>query len=405
VIDVAIIGAGPSGTIAAMLLAKAGWTVEIVDRETFPRFSIGESLLPQAMTWLEEAGVLQDVVEAGFQYKNGAAFRWGEAEEVFDFRDKSSEGWGTTYQVRRDRFDLLLAEAAQRKGISVRFGESVVGMCPSAERPTLKVRDASGVEREIQARFVLDASGFGRVLARTLSLDKPAASPRRTAIFTHVRDQHPFGVYDRNKILISINEVDPAIWYWMIPLAEGLVSVGVVGEPHRLKPYGATREERFDALVRASGRMGELMGDAPRVRDISEIQGYACNVSSLTGPGYALLGNAGEFLDPVFSSGLTIALKSASLAAGVLNRQLQDETVDWESEFSEPLMQGVNAFRSYVNAWYDGSLPRILFASSGGSDKIRKMITSILAGYAWDDSNPFVRRSEEYLKLVDDLRQ
>lgn len=401
--DVVIIGAGPAGAVAGAMLARAGWSVEMLERVHFPRFSIGESLLPQAMEWLEEAGLLRDVVEGGFQHKNGAAFRWGEREEAFDFRHKTAPGWGTTYQVRRDLFDTILAKGAARQGVKISFGQSVVAMRPDPLAPSLDVVDEAGVRREVRARFILDASGFGRTLARLLDLETPVDVPTRMALFTHVVDGIAPEAFDRNKILISINPQDPQIWYWLIPLADGLSSIGVVGEPHRLAAFGATREEQFNRLLVASGRMGELVGAAPRIRDLGELNGYACKVSSLVGPGYALLGNAGEFLDPVFSSGITIALKSASLAAKTLDRQLRGEETDWEASFCQPLYKGIETFRSYVNGWYEGMLQRIIFGQPVEANKIKAMITSILAGYAWDDKNPFASKPGEYLRKVEAL--
>jgi len=401
--DVVIIGAGPAGSVAAALLADAGFSVEVLERAHFPRFSIGESLLPQAMEWLAEAGLLRDVVEAGFQHKNGATFRCGEREESFDFRTKSANGWGTTYQVRRDRFDELLAKGAMRKGAKVLFGQTVTAMRPDPECPSLTVRDEEGNEREVKARFVLDASGFGRVLARLLDLETPTSFPDRMSVFTHVEDNIPAHVYDRNKILITVNPNDNQIWYWLIPLAEGLCSIGVVGTPDRIKAYGATREEQLFALVAESGLMAELLVNAKRVRDVGEIAGYAARVSSLTGPGYALLGNAGEFLDPVFSSGVTIALKSASLASHALVRHLNGQSVDWQTDFSEPLSRGVETFRAYVSGWYDGSLQKIIFSKPADARQVKAMITSVLAGYAWDEENPFVRDPHKYLKMVEEL--
>lgn len=401
--DVVIIGAGPAGSVSAAMLADAGLSVEVLERTHFPRFSIGESLLPQAMEWLEEADLLRDVVEAGFQHKNGAVFRWGEREESFDFRVKSSGGWGTTYQVQREKFDQILARGAERKGARVQFGQTVVAMRPDPVRPSLTVRDEAGAERDIEARFILDASGFGRVLARLLDLEVPTMVPPRMSIFTHVIDNIPHGAHDRNKIIITINEANPEIWYWFIPLADGLTSIGVVGQPAHLAVYGKTREEQLDALIAQSGLMGRLLVNAKRVRDVGEISGYACKVSQLSGDGYALLGNAGEFLDPVFSSGVTIALKSASLASKLVVRQLDGETPDWQREFAEPLGRGVETFRAYVNGWYDGALQRVIFGSPTDPNKVKAMITSVLAGYAWDDENPFVKQPERYLNMLADL--
>ncbi len=402
-IDVVIIGAGPAGSVAAAMLAKAGLSVEVLERTHFPRFSIGESLLPQAMEWLEEAGLLRDVIEAGFQHKNGATFRWGEREESYDFREKSSTGWATTYQVQREKFDLILARGAERMGARIQFGQTVVAMRPDPVRPSLTVRDEAGKEREIEARFVLDASGFGRVLARLLDLESPVSVPQRMSVFTHMKDNIPQGVHDRNKIIVTINEKNPEIWYWFIPLADGLTSVGVVGRPEHLAPYGTTREDQLKNLIAESGLMARLLVNAERVRDVGEISGYACKVSHLSGDGYALLGNAGEFLDPVFSSGVTIALKSASLASKLVVRQLDGETPDWQREFAEPLGRGVETFRAYVNGWYDGSLQRVIFGSPVDPGKVKAMITSVLAGYAWDDENPFVKQPVRYLNMLAEL--
>ena len=161
-VDVAVIGAGPAGAVAAALLRKAGRSVLVLERQHFPRFSIGESLLPQSMAYLEEAGMLQAVVEAGFQYKNGAHFVYRDQSSSFDFRDKHSPGWGTTYQVERAVFDDILIRCASEQGADVRFGHSVraVHVGPTVQMPLVDVVDEADRAYQIEARFVLDASGF-----------------------------------------------------------------------------------------------------------------------------------------------------------------------------------------------------------------------------------------------------
>ena len=190
--DILIIGAGPAGSVAAGLLRQQGREVLILEREQFPRFSIGESLLPQSMQFIEAAGMLQDVVEAGFQYKNGAAFSRAGQRTHFDFRDKFSEGWGTTYQVQRADFDKVLADAAARAGATVRYRHEVTAIDLNDGAPIVTVRDASesgaGEVYQVQAAFLLDASGFGRILPRLLQLETPSRFPSRGAIFTHVAD-------------------------------------------------------------------------------------------------------------------------------------------------------------------------------------------------------------------------
>lgn len=401
-VDVLIIGAGPAGSVAAALLRKQGIGVLVIEKEVFPRFSIGESLLPQSMEYIEQAGMLRAVVEAGFQYKNGAAFVRGDRYTDFDFRDKFSEGWGVTYQVQRADFDHVLIREAERQGAEVRFAHQVVDVDVEADQPSVTVAGADGERYRVQARFLLDASGFGRVLPRLLQLESPSNFPVRAAIFTHVEDRIPPGGFDRNKIRISIHPEHVDVWYWTIPFSNGRCSQGVVAEKSFLDRYSGTETERLKALVDEEPALARLLADARWDTPARQIVGYSANVRSLWGKNYALLGNAGEFLDPVFSSGVTIAFKSASLAADCIRRQFAGETVDWANDYGKTLKDGVDCFRSYVEAWYEGSFQKLIFHPNA-TPEIRRMISSILAGYAWDRNNPFVRESKRRLAVLEAL--
>lgn len=397
-VDVAIIGAGPSGAVAAALLRKAGRSVLVLERQHFPRFSIGESLLPQSMAYLEEAGMLQAVVEAGFQYKNGAHFVWRDQVSSYDFRDKHSTGWGTTYQVERAKFDDLLIGCAAQQGAEVRFGHTVRAV-HTGSAPVLEVVDEDENSYEVHARFVLDASGFGRVLPRLLNLEAPTGLETRAAIFSHVRDGLPLDTTDRNKICIATHPVRRDVWFWMIPLAGGRSSVGCVAETAFLDVPEAEREARLRTLIREEPTLNRLIGDAPFLMPVNRISGYSANVERLHGPGYALLGNAGEFLDPVFSSGVTIALRSAHLAVRTLERQLGGEAVDWQADYDVPLRKGIDTFRAFVERWYSGVLQDIIYYPRQ-TPAIRRMISAVLAGYAWDESNPYVADAERRLDVL-----
>ena len=387
-VDVAIIGAGPSGAVAAALLRKAGRSVLVLERQHFPRFSIGESLLPQSMAYLEEAGMLQAVVEAGFQYKNGAHFVYRDQSSAYDFRDKHSAGWGTTYQVERATFDDLLIRCAAEQGADVRFGHTVLAM-QTGDAPVLDVANEAGNAYQVHARFVLDASGFGRVLPRLLNLEAPTRMPTRAAIFTHVRDGIPVEAHDRSKITVAVHPDHRDVWYWMIPLANGRSSVGCVAEAAFLDVPEDEREAKLRALIQSEPTLNRLIGNAPFLMPVRHIGGYSANVERLHGAGFALLGNAGEFLDPVFSSGVTIALRSAHLAVATLERQLRGECVDWQSAYDVPLRKGIDTFRAFVERWYTGELQDIIFYPHQ-TPLIRRMISAVLAGYAWDETNPYV---------------
>ncbi|WP_109478017.1 NAD(P)/FAD-dependent oxidoreductase [Paraburkholderia sp. C35] len=400
-VDVAIIGAGPSGAVAAALLRKAGRSVLVLERQHFPRFSIGESLLPQSMAYLEEAGMLQAVVEAGFQYKNGAHFVYRDKASAYDFRDKHSAGWGTTYQVERAVFDDLLIRCAAEQGADVRFGHTVNAM-KTGDAPVLDVTDEAGNAYQAHARFVLDASGFGRVLPRLLNLEAPTRMPTRAAIFTHVRDGIPVEAHDRNKITVAVQPEHRDVWYWMIPLANGRSSVGCVAEAAFLDVPEVEREAKLRVLIQSEPTLNRLIGQAPFLMPVRHIGGYSANVERLHGPGFALLGNAGEVLDPVFSSGVTIALRSAHLAVGTLLRVLNGEDVDWQSAYDMPLRKGIDTFRAFVERWYSGELQDIIFYPQQTA-MIRRMISAVLAGYAWDESNPYVAEPGRRLNALHEV--
>ncbi|GAB2502204.1 NAD(P)/FAD-dependent oxidoreductase [Arenimonas alkanexedens] len=402
--DILIIGAGPAGSVAAAMLRQQGREVLMLEKEQFPRFSIGESLLPQSMEYIEAAGMLKAVVEAGFQYKNGAAFACGERRTQFDFRDKFSKGWGTTYQVQRADFDKVLADEAARMGASVRFRHEVLAVDVDGEQPCVTVRSPEGETYQVRARFLLDASGFARILPRLLKLERPSNFPARGAIFTHVADRIAPGsaAFDRNKILITVHPKHQDVWYWTIPFSNGRCSLGVVAETGFLSRYEGTEIERLKAIVAEDPGLSELLSGAEWDTPARQIVGYSANVSALWGRNYALLGNAGEFLDPVFSSGVTIAFKSASLATACLAREFAGETIDWEAEYGKPLREGVDTFRCFVEAWYAGGFQKIIFHPNPSPD-IREMICSILAGYAWDKSNPYVAEHTRRLAVLEQL--
>ena len=402
-VDVLIVGAGPAGSVAAGFLRQQGRRVLVLERELFPRFSIGESLLPQSMEYIEAAGMLQDVVEAGFQYKNGAAFAWGDKVTAFDFRDKFSEGWGTTYQVQRATFDKVLADAATRMGAEIRYRHEVTAIDLHGDKPRVTARDAAGNVIEVEARFVLDASGFGRVLPRLLELETPSNFPVRGAIFTHVADHIPQGgPFDRQKIRVTVHPTRPDVWFWTIPFSNGRCSIGVVAVQDFLARYAGTETERLRAILAEEPGLSALLADAEWDTPARQIVGYSANVKSLWGKGFALLGNAGEFLDPVFSSGVTIAFKSASLATQCIAREFAGEAVDWQADYAVALKSGVDTFRAFVDAWYAGGFQKIIFHERHTPD-IRRMISSILAGYAWDQTNPYVAQAKRRLGVLEEL--
>ena len=408
--DVIIIGAGPSGSSAAALLRHKGYAVTVIEKQYFPRFSIGESLLPQCMVFLEEAGLLDTVREhvesRGFQFKNGAAFLCGQKRSHYNFTEKFTDGPGTTWQVRRADFDHLLAQQAQQYGADIRFGHEVIAVDVESDQPILTVLDEAQQQYQIQAKFLLDASGFGRILPKFLDLESPSNFPVRRAIFTHIED----GIgkdtdFDREKILVTVHEKDPRAWYWLIPFADGRASFGVVAEQDFFDHYQLedSAENEPEALLKRiltdEQSLSQILQQAKFDTPVRTLVGYSANVKHLAGRNYALLGNAGEFLDPVFSSGVTIALKSSSLAVPLLDRVLQGEYVDWMQEYEIPLRKGIQVFRAYVESWYEGDFQDVVFSNSQ-NESIRRMVSSLLAGYAWDETNPIHKNAKRRLSTL-----
>ncbi len=400
--QVAIIGAGPSGSIAAALLKKHNINCIILEKSTFPRFSIGESLLPACMESIRNAGMLEAVNNTSFQYKNGAAFHFNGTFTSFDFTDKFSEGAGTTYQVQRGNFDKVLADSAQEQGVEIRYQHEITDVDVSQTKALLSVLDSDGNPYQVKADFVLDASGFGRVLPKLLDLEEPSCLPPRKAIFTHINDNITDVNYDRNKILISVHPTNTQVWYWLIPFSNGTCSFGVVGEPEFFDLYPEDNIEALKQLATEDSNLKQLLSAAEYPNPSGQIMGYSANVTKLFDRNFALLGNAGEFLDPVFSSGVTIAMKSAELAAELLIKQFNHEEVNWQIDYSDKLMKGVNTFRCYVEGWYEGTFQNVIFHKDP-NPKIKQMISAILAGYAWDEKNPFVAEPERRLKVIAEL--
>lgn len=396
---VGIIGAGPSGTSMASLLAARGIRSIVFEKNSFPRFSIGESLLPQCLEDLSRAQLLEGVEAQKYQYKDGASFLKNGKTISFNFNEKFSLGRGYAFQVKRADFDKNLADQCLNKGIDIRFRQLVEEVDIQPHGVKLLVKDLDcGESKQYNLDFLVDASGFGRVLPRLLNLEKKSELQPRFSLFCHMKDNFSLG-FDRNKILIVVHDKRPDVWFWVIPFSDGTSSVGVVGELNLIDESKSKKELLLSFLDQVTGLVDKIDYLNIEWGEVNHIAGYSCSVKNLYGKSFVLLGNAGEFLDPVFSSGVTIALRSASLAAPLIERQLLGEYVNWESEYVNELGIGIEVFRTCVDLWYRGDLMKI-FASQDANPSIKAMICSILAGYAWDLSNPMVESCKRRMSAL-----
>lgn len=395
--DVLIIGAGPSGTVAASILKQANYDVTIVEKQKFPRFVIGESLLPRCMDVLDEAGYLEVLKEQNYQKKYGALFLRGENSFAFTFDEQFTDGWSWTWQVPRDHFDKVLADEAERKGIKILYETSVINIKFSKNLQEIEIEDKNGNTDKIEAKFVIDASGYGRVIPNLLDLNLPSSLKTRNSLFTQVIDvNRPKGeLGDR----ITIIDSQAGVWIWIIPFSNGKTSVGFVAHPEFFEQYEGTIEERLRKMLDDDKLAKERFDGVEYAFEPQYIEGYSIGVKQLFGEGYVLTGNATEFLDPVFSSGVTFAVESGLQAAKLVAKQLAGENVNWEETYLKHMSQGVETFRTYVNGWYDNSLQTIFFAKNP-NQKIKEQLCSVLAGYVWDKKNPYVRNHKKALSTL-----
>ncbi|MGB1307286.1 MAG: NAD(P)/FAD-dependent oxidoreductase [Oceanihabitans sp.] len=397
-VDVLIIGAGPSGCVAASYLNKHKKNVKVVEKSKFPRFVIGESLLPRCMDHFEEVDLLDCLKKVGFEKKYGARFLSGDIVCNFDFSKKHSPGWDWTWQVPRADFDSTLTTELVNRGVDINFEHEVVDVVfePNGNSTT-SIKDENGALYKVHAKHIIDSSGYGRVLPRMLGLDKPSAIPEHSSLFAHVKElNRPEG---EEGTLITFDVLDLDTWFWVIPFSNGDTSIGFVGKTEFIESFTGSTIERLQKMLKHSKyyhkRFEGLDFKFPPVC----IKNYAKSVTQLYGKGYALTGNSAEFLDPVFSSGVTFATESALKAAKLVTKELNNETVDWEEEYTGYIMKGVNVFATYVKEWYTGNL-QTLFFHRPENPEIKKQICAVLAGYVWDETNPFVKKHTRLVKTL-----
>ncbi len=397
-VDVLIIGAGPSGCVAAAYLHKHGVNVKVVEKSVFPRFVIGESLLPRCMNHFEEVGLLECLSAQNFEIKSGARFIKGNTICEFDFSEKHNEGYDWTWQAPRADFDYALTEELKKQGVDIVFKQEVIAVDfkdDGSSQTSVKTEyDGTYI---VHAKFIIDSSGYGRVLPRLLSLDKPSEIPEHSSIFSHVKElDRPDGT---EGTFITFDVLDTDTWFWVIPFSNGNTSLGFVGKTDFIDSFKGTPKERLSEMIKKSSYYYERFKDVDFLFEPKIIENYSKAVTQLYGNGYALTGNSAEFLDPVFSSGVTFATESGLKAAKLITKQLKNEPVNWEIEYAEYMKKGVSVFGSYVKEWYTGNLQTIFFDGANNED-IKRQICAVLAGYVWDDTNPFVKNHDRLIKTV-----
>ncbi len=387
--DVLIIGAGPAGIVSAAYLQNQGIKVLVVEKTSFPRFVIGESLIPQCMDNLEEAGLLDALKSAGFQKKFGARFIKGNQVGEFDFSQKHGEGWDWTWQVPRADFDMVLAEEAIRQGVDIRFKTEVLKVEFEGSDSNTQIKDSDGEICDVRARFIIDASGFGRVLAKQLDLEAPPQISAHSSIFTHITETNrPKG---KEGELITFEVLATDVWFWYFPFSNGNSSLGFVAPNSWFEKFPTDNSVAFRVMLSELKFYKDRFDDLPLLFPPQKVENISKNVTRFYGEGYVLTGNSAEFLDPVFSSGVSFATASGLIAAKLAVRELNGEQVDWQKEYVNYLKKGIDVFATYIKEWYSGNLQKLIFHPSPRPE-IKEQICAVLAGYVWDETNPFVKK-------------
>ncbi len=380
--QVIIMGCGPAGSAAAALLAKSGITVRVLEAGAHPRHHIGESLLPHSMPILHETGLGRDFMESHHQHKFGARFFDPASGDMrtFEFASLSNGDSPPAFQVIRSIFDQQLRDVAIASGAEVLENRAVVDAAFSEKAVHLQCADGTSYT----ADFLLDASGAAGFLARRMGLRKMLPDFGRLAIYNYFQDLPVAAEHERQYITMHMI---PHGWIWCIPLRDGSMSVGaVLGQ----KGIGKNLDlrQQFMAAVAQSPTLQSRIDRATPLADWRAVSDYSYRCLQKTGPRFMLIGDAGGFLDPIFSSGVHLALTSAKLAAAAVKEFLGSGSMDKLSGYSETMDQGLAVFESFVGRFYQRDLVRNLFFAPHQPAAARQAIIGILSGDVWNRSNP-----------------
>jgi flavin-dependent dehydrogenase len=290
-----------------------------------------------------------------------------------------------------------MAQEIIKKGIDLEFESEVISVAFEGKNSTTVVKDLDGNLKEIHAKFIIDSSGYGRVLPRLLDLDTPSKLDAHSSIFTHVIDiNRPEG---EEGTLISFDILETQVWLWVIPFSNGNTSVGIVGPTEFVNALSKNKDNReaLNNAIKLSDYYIQRFAGVDFLFEPVKLENYSRSVKKMYGDGFALTGNSSEFLDPVFSSGVAFATESGMLAAKLILKESQGIRVNWEEEYTGYMKRGIAVFTTYVKEWYTGNL-QTLFFHQPEDPEVKRKICAVLAGYVWNEDNSFVKKHENVIK-------
>ena len=379
--DVIVIGGGPAGTTAATELARRGRKVQLFEKSQHPRFHIGESLLPMNIPILERLGVLEEVDRIGVR-KPAADFPADNERgfNVFDFSKSLEHLPGYAYQVKREEFDQILFRNTQRAGVSTCENTEVIAAQTTAESVSVTVRDAAGQTREVRGRYLIDASGRDTFLGTRLKLKERHARHRSAAIFAHFTGvERRAAPWTGN---ISIYRFQQG-WIWLIPLSNDVTSIGAVLRPEHLKQRSGALDEFLMSILRSVPALQARMTNARLQGNLEATGNYSYECREHCGPRWIMAGDSSAFVDPVFSSGVYLAMHGAQRAA-----ELVDAVLDGAKErplqraYVREMRAGIREFTWFIVRFTTPALAW-LFANPRNVLRVEEAMVSMLSGHVF----------------------
>jgi geranylgeranyl reductase family protein len=381
--DVIVIGGGPSGSTVATRLAQRGRRVLLLEKEHFPRFHIGESLLPCSVPLFEQLGVMPALHEHGFLVKYAAEFVTGDGGTTrrYAFADGLIPGAPSAFEVDRAEFDQVLLQNTVKHGVEVREGVTVTRFEITLERASVTARDEAGVETQLEAQLIIDATGQSSFLAGKLGIREMDQGLKNFAVFSHFEGAERKQGMEEGDISVVLV---PGGWWWVIPLADGRTSVGQVG-PASMLGGKKPDETYFHDQIAKTPYLAKRLANAKRVAPVRTISDYSYVSKKLAGDRFVLVGDAGAFIDPVFSTGVYLGMVGAFRAAEAVDAALsagrfsRREFLTYESW----VRKQVEAYKKFVKGFYRPEFVELLMAPSEFLD-LRAAVTSLLAGFGVD---------------------